>query len=463
MTVVQLVEHWIVVPAVASPSLVSHPISNKNIMKDQALKIVKRLRDKGYEALYAGGAVRDMLLQKESADIDIVTNARPDVVEQLFKKTLAVGKNFGVIVVVMDGEEIEVATFRQDSTGSDGRRPDSVTFCSMEDDAHRRDITINGMFYDPIEDKIFDCVGGIEDLHAGIIRFIGNPDDRIIEDKLRMLRCVRFSARLNFKIDPETLAAIKRHAPEINQVSVERIADEFLKILRTGNYRIALNLLFETGLIDYVMPELRALEKCEQPLDYHPENFVLEHVIKALEALPDSASDELRMGVLLHDIGKPATQTFEDRIRFNGHDLKGKDISREILTRMRFSNEFIERVLSLVENHMKFMHVFDMRTSRLKRFLALPHFEEHLALHRVDCLASHGGLEGYDFCVEKLKTFEPEEIHPPKIVTGKHLIDMGFKPGPKFREILTDIEDKQLEGSLTGQEKALEYIRTNYV
>jgi poly(A) polymerase len=431
-------------------------------MKDQALKIVRHLKKQGFEALFAGGCVRDMLLQKEYNDIDIATNAPPEAVEQLFEKTLAVGKSFGVIVVVMDGEEIEVATFRQDSTGSDGRRPDSVTFCSMEDDAHRRDFTINGLFYDPLLDKIYDCVGGIEDLHAGIIRFIGNPDDRIIEDKLRLLRAIRFSAKLGFKIDPDSLAAVKRHASEITQVSAERIADDLLKILRVGNYRKAIDLLFETGLVDHILPELRALEKCEQPLDYHPENFVLEHTIRALENLPAEASDELKMGVLLHDVGKPATQTFEDRIRFNGHDLKGKDISREILTRLRFSNEFIERVLALVENHMKFMHVFDMRTSRLKRFLALPHFEEHLALHRVDCLASHGGLDGYNFCVEKLKTFEPEEIRPPKIVTGKHLIKMGFKPGPKFREILTDIEDKQLEGIIVDQKEALDYVQVTY-
>jgi poly(A) polymerase len=433
-------------------------------MKVQALQIVKRIRDNGYEAMYAGGFVRDMLLQKESADIDIATNCPPSMVEQLFEKTLAVGKSFGVIIVIIDGEEVEVATYRQDSMSADGRHPDSVTFCSMEEDAHRRDFTINGMFYDPIEDKIYDCVGGIEDLHAGIIRFIGDPDKRIIEDKLRLLRCIRFSAKLGFKIDPDSLAAVKRHASEITQVSVERIADEILKILRTGNYRTAINLLFDTGLIDYILPEIRALEKCEQPLDYHPENFVLEHCIRALEALPDTVdvSDELRVAVLLHDIGKPATQTFEDRIRFNGHDLKGKDISREILTRLRFSNEFIERVLALVENHMKFMHVFDMRTSRLKRFLALPHFEEHIALHRVDCLASHGGLDGYNFCIEKLKTFEPEEIRPPKIVTGKHLINMGFKPGPIFREILTDIEDKQLEGVIIDQKEALDYVQITY-
>jgi uncharacterized domain HDIG len=432
-------------------------------MLNQALQIVRTLKDHGFEAMFCGGYVRDMLLKKENDDIDIATSAKPEEVEQLFDKTLAVGKSFGVIVVVIDGEEIEVATYRQDSKTSDGRRPDSVTFCSMEEDSKRRDFTINGMFYDILEDKIYDAVGGVEDLHTGIIRFIGNPDDRIIEDKLRMARAVRFSARFDFKIDPETLQAIKKHSSEIVQVSAERIADELIKILRTGNYRIAFDLLLETGLIDYIIPEIRAMKDCEQPTDYHPEVFVYEHTIKALENLPSDASDELRVGMLLHDIGKPATQTFEDRIRFNGHDLKGKDISREILTRLRFSKDFIERVTELVVNHMKFMHVFDMRTSRLKRFLALPHFEEHLALHRADCLASHGGLDGYNFCLEKLKTLEPEEIHPPRIVTGQDLIGLGFKPGPQFKTILTDLEDKQLEGVISDRDQALEYVEKAYL
>jgi putative nucleotidyltransferase with HDIG domain len=429
---------------------------------ETALKIVKALRSKGFDALYAGGYIRDKLLKIPCHDIDIATSATPDEIVSIFDKTITVGKSFGVIIVIMDEIEFEVATFRKDGIYYNGRRPSSVSFSSMENDALRRDITINGMFYDPIEDKIFDCVGGIEDLHAGIIRFIGNPDDRIIEDKLRMLRCIRFSARLKFKIDPGTLAAVKRHAQEIVQISAERIADELVKILRTGNYRVAINLLFETGLIDYILPELRAMKGCEQPIDYHPEGDVLEHTIKALESLTEDASDELRMGVLLHDVGKPATQTFKDRFRFNGHDLRGKDISREILTRLRFSNDFIDQVLALVENHMKFMHVFDMRTSRFKRFLALPHFEEHMELHRVDCKASHGGLENYNFCMEKFKTFEPEEIRPPRIVTGRHLIEIGFAPGPRFKEILIDIEDKQLEGIITNQKEALDYIRATY-
>jgi poly(A) polymerase len=432
-------------------------------MKDQALKIVKKLREYGYEALFCGGYVRDMLLELPSADIDIATNALPDMVESLFDKTLSVGKTFGVIVVIMDGEEIEVATFRKDSAESDGRRPDSVEFSSMEEDAHRRDCTINGLFYDPVEDKVYDAVGGIEDLHAGIIRLIGNPDDRIKEDKLRMLRAVRFSSKLDFKIDPNTLEAVKRHSSEIIQVSAERIADELLKILRTGNYQTAINLLFETGLIDHILPEIKAMEGCEQPVDYHPEGSVLEHTLKGLEDLPKDASDELRMGVLFHDVGKPPTQTFEDRIRFNGHDIRGKFMTEEILRRLRFSNEFIDRVVALVENHMKFMHVKDMRTSRLKRFLALPNFEEHMLLHRADCMSSHRNLENYEFVREKLKTFEPEEIRPPKILTGKDLIAMGFKPGPIFTVIMTDVEDRQLEGVILDSEKAKNYVRSAYV
>jgi poly(A) polymerase len=431
-------------------------------MKEQALKIVQKLREHGYEALYAGGYVRDMLLHMESNDIDIATNAKPEIVESLFDKTLSIGKVFGVIVVVMGGQEIEVATFRNDSAESDGRRPDSVEFSSMEEDAHRRDITINGMFYDPIEDKIYDAVGGIEDLHAGIIRMIGNPDDRIKEDKLRMMRVVRFLSKFDFKVDPKTLQAVKRHSSEIIQVSAERVAEELLKILRIGNYRKAINLLFETGLLDHILPEIKAMEGCKQPADYHPEGDVISHTIKALEDLPMEASDELRMGTLLHDVGKPPTQTFEDRIRFDGHDIRGKFMTEEILKRLRFSNEFIERVVALVENHMKFMHVKNMRTSRLKRFLSLPHFEEHMLLHKADCMSSHRNLENLDFVREKLNTFEPEEIRPPKILTGKDLIDMGFKPGRIFSIIMNDVEDRQLEGVILDPEKAKDYVRATY-
>ena len=292
-------------------------------MQTQALEIVKRLRDHGYQAVYAGGCVRDMILGLTPADYDVATDALPEIVESLFEKTLPVGKNFGVIIVIIDDVQVEVATFRTDSATSDGRRPDSVVFSSMEEDAKRRDLTINGMFYDPIKEELIDCVKGHEDIHDKIIRLIGDPEARIAEDKLRMLRVVRFAAKLGFSVDSATMRTVKAHSSEIKQVSAERITEELQKILRTGNYRKAVDLLFETGLIDHILPEITAMKGCEQPVDYHPEGDVLEHTILALESLPIDASDELRMGVLLHDVGKPPTQTFEDRIRFSGHDPTG--------------------------------------------------------------------------------------------------------------------------------------------
>ena len=439
-------------------------------MEEQALEIIRTLQRHGHEAYYAGGYVRDRILGLESHDIDVATSASPDEVEKLFEKTLAVGKAFGVIVVVIDGVEIEVATFRTDSTYSDGRRPDSVAFSSKEEDAKRRDLTINGMFYDPIFNEVLDFVGGREDIRNRIIRLIGDPEARIAEDKLRMLRVVRFAARLDFTIDSGTLEAVRRHSSEITQISAERIADELQKILRTGHYRTAMGLLFDTELMKHILPEVYVMKGCEQPADYHPEGDVLVHTIKALENLPETASDELRMGTLLHDVGKPATSSLlsgsvdrnEDRIRFNRHELVGKDISREILKRLKFSNEFTDRVLELVGNHMKFMHVKEMRTSRLKRFIGMPGFEEHMALHRADCLASHGNIDNYEFVKEKLETYEPEEIRPVRIITGKDLLKLGFTAGPLFKTILTDVEDRQLDGAVKNREEALEYVMETY-
>jgi poly(A) polymerase len=437
-------------------------------MKSQALKIINILKDHGHQAVIAGGAVRDMLLGIEPNDWDISTSALPDEVEALFEKTIPAGKNFGVIIVVLDGFEIEVATFRSDSARSDGRRPDSVIFTSMKEDAKRRDLTVNGLFYDPSEDKIIDYVGGQKDIKDKVIRFIGDPDARITEDKLRLMRAVRFSARLDFEIVPETIEAIKRHTPEVAMVSPERLADELLKILRAGNFKRSFDLLFETKLIDYILPEVRAMGGCEQPPEFHPEGDVFIHSMIALENLPNDASDELLMATLLHDVGKPSTQTFEDRIRFNGHELAGKDISREILKRLKFSNDFTDHVLSLIENHMKFSRVKEMRISRLKRFMAMNKFEEHMALHRADCLSSYGLLDNYEFLLEKLKTFEPEEVKPqkvnlpPRLITGNDLLEMGFKQGPIFRTILTDVEDKQLEGTFASKEEALKYVARTY-
>lgn len=436
---------------------------------ERAFLVAKKLQDAGYQAVFAGGCVRDNLLGRFPQDYDIATDAKPDVIESLFEKTLAVGKSFGVIVVLIDEDEIEVATFRADGESSDGRHPDTVTFCGMEEDAKRRDLTINGIFFDPVATKTYDFVQGKADLENKVIRLIGNPEDRIKEDKLRMLRVIRFTARFDFKVDPATLEAVTKHASEITSVSAERILDELLKILRARNFRTSIDLLFETNLIEYILPEVKAMKGCEQPADYHPEGDVLTHTILALEALPEDASDELLMGTLLHDVGKPPTQVFApDRIRFNEHDIRGADITREIMKRLKCSNEFSDHVISLVKSHMKFMHVKDMRTSTLRRFFSTPRFEEHMLLHRSDCLSSHKNTGNLDFLAEKMKVYEPLDPSPaklslpPRLFTGKDLLALGFKQGPIFKTILVDVEDLQLEGTITTKEQAIKYVSERY-
>lgn len=434
---------------------------------EKALFIVKKLVSNGFIAVYAGGCVRDYLLNIEPHDIDIATNATPDQIEMLFEKTVAVGKSFGVIVVIIDGEEFEVATFRSDGVYSDGRHPDSVTFSSMEEDAKRRDLTINGLFYDPIAERVYDYVEGIKDLEKRVVRLIGDPEKRIQEDKLRLLRVIRFAARLGFSIDAKTMGFVISHAEEIRSVSVERIADEITKILRIKNKKEAFEYLGVTGLLKIILPEIDAMKGCEQPPQFHPEGDVYVHTIMALSMLPEDASDTFLWATLLHDVGKPPTQTFEDRIRFSGHDHVGKKMADGMLKRFKFSNEFIEQVCSLIDNHMKFTAVESMRVSKLKRFLGLPKFDEHMALHKVDCLSSHGGLEHYQFVEEKLKTYEatPEEVTVaklPRIFTGHDLIAMGYSRGPDFRIILTDVEDQQLEGAISTNEQAVAYVKEKY-
>jgi len=340
-------------------------------MNPKALQIVHTLVQNGHRAVFAGGWVRDHLLNLTPNDTDIATSALPEEVEALFPKTLAIGKAFGVILVVIDDEQFEVATFRADGEYTDGRRPDSVSFSSLEEDARRRDITINGMFYDPLNGDVIDVVGGRADLEQKIIRFIGDPEQRIKEDRLRLLRVIRFAARLGFEIEPLTFAAVKRNAGSITQVSAERVSEELTKTLRCKDKIRAIELLFQSGLIDYILPEVKQMEGCEQPVDYHPEGCVLRHTQIALSLLSKDASDELLWGTFLHDVGKPPTQTFEDRIRFNGHDSKGKWITEQILKRLKFSNDFVEHVCALVENHMKFTAVTLMRVSKLKRFVNL--------------------------------------------------------------------------------------------
>ncbi|HUB19039.1 MAG TPA: CCA tRNA nucleotidyltransferase [Acidobacteriaceae bacterium] len=440
-----------------------------------AIAIVERLRAAGYDAYFAGGCVRDLLLGHEPADFDIATSARPDTVLAMFPRTFAVGAHFGVVLVAdtLDGHEIvtEVATFRSDNAYSDGRRPDSVRFSdSAEEDVIRRDFTINGMLLDPqvfretggLEPAILDYVGGRADLAAGLIRAIGDPAKRFAEDKLRMLRAVRFAARFAFELEAETEAAIRRFASDIRQVSCERIRDELTRMLTEGRARRAFELLDRTGLLREVLPEIDRMQGVEQPPEYHPEGDVFTHTMILLEQLAAGVSPTLAWGALLHDVGKPATfQPGPGRIRFNGHVEVGVRIAEDIARRLRFSNEETSQIVSLVENHMRFGDVEKMKPSTLKRFFRLPDFPEHLALHRMDCLASHRDLSLYEFAKSRYETIPEHEVRPAPLITGRDLIDAGYRPGPRFKEFLALAEDAQLEGSIHTREEALALIQAH--
>lgn len=431
-----------------------------------AKRIVIDLQLAGFTAVFAGGCVRDRLLGVEPKDYDIATNATPDDIEYIFDKTIPVGKSFGVIVVVRDGIEFEVATFRGDGEYSDGRRPDDVTFYTedgidgMKADAARRDLTINGMFYDPVEDKLYDFVGGRTDLEEMRIRFIGEAHKRIEEDKLRMMRAIRFALRLDFGLDTTASNAIRENAHLINQVSNERIKDELCKMFSI-NARDAIVWMGNLNILPQILPEIHVMKGCEQPAEYHPEGDVFVHTCMALEHLPKDASQELIWATLLHDVGKPPTQTFEDRIRFNGHDQVSVELSEKILKRLKFSNKFIEHVLPLVGNHMRWMALKEMRKSKLKRFLALDNFEDHKALHYADCMASHEDVSNLDF-VAGLH-FEPEQIRPERLLTGKDLLEMGFKQGPEMGVIFRAVEEHQLNELINTREEAIEYVVNHFM
>lgn len=442
-----------------------------------AESIVIRLRAAGHQAYFAGGCVRDLLLGVEPKDFDVATSAHPEAVIELFPRTYAVGAHFGVILVCeeVEGREIvtEVATFRSDGAYLDGRHPSEVRFSSSaREDVLRRDFTINGMMFDPVLERqtcsltssLLDYVGGQNDLRAGILRAIGEPQRRFEEDKLRMLRAVRFAARFGYAIEPATERAIRGLAPEIRQVSRERVRDELTRMLTEGHARRAFELLDATGLLREVLPEIERLHGVEQPPEYHPEGDVWVHTLLLLEKLPAGASPTLAWGALLHDVGKPATFTHHppDRIRFNGHVEVGVRIAHEILRRLRFSNEECAQIVSLVENHMRFGDVEKMKGSTLKRFFRLPRFEEHLALHRLDCLSSHGDLSLYEFAKRRREELPEDQVRPQLVVTGRDLIDAGYRPGPAFKEMLAAAEDAQLEGRIHTREEGLAMIREQF-
>src|SRR6185312_8336775 len=426
--------------------------------------IVQRLRAEGHEAYFAGGCVRDLLLGHTPSDFDVATSAHPDTVLQLFPRTFAVGAHFGVILVAdeLDAQQIitEVATFRSDGAYNDGRRPDSVRFSEKpEEDVLRRDFTINGMLLDPQSGQVLDYVQGRADLDAHIIRAIGDPAQRFDEDKLRMLRAVRFAARFDFEIEPRTETAIRRRADQIHQVSLERVRDELTRMLTEGRARRAFELLDILGLLKQVLPEVDRLHGVQQPPDVHPEGDAFTHTLILLEQLPAGSSPSLAWGALLHDIGKPATfQPGPGRIRFNGHVEIGVRIAQDICRRLRFSNDDAAQIAALVENHMRFGDVERMKPSTLKRFFRLHDFPEHLALHRMDCLASHGGLDLYNFAKEKYEAIPEEEVRPPLLLTGHDLIAAGYTPGPDFKRLLALAEDAQLEGRIHTKEEALSLI-----
>jgi len=454
------------------------------MLKDFAISIARTLHDQGYQAYLVGGCVRDLLLGREPADYDIATDATPEQVMRIFPQTYAVGAQFGVVLVPMAkdpsvtsvvdqadvnhgrhrGKTVEVATFRSDIGYSDGRHPDQVRFSKdPRQDVQRRDFTINGLLLDPLKNEVLDFVGGRKDLDAGIIRAIGEPELRFAEDKLRMLRAVRFAARFGYSIEPQTSAAIQKLAPQIHQVSRERVRDELTKMVTEGQARRAFLLLDETGLLHELLPEIEAMKGVEQPPQFHPEGDVFVHTLLLLEKLPHPCPATLGWGALLHDVGKPPTfRVAPDRIRFDGHVDVGVKMAEEICRRLRFSNHDTDQILALVKNHMRFAHAMQMSEATFKKFVRMPRFEEHLELHRIDCESSHGDLTTYRFTREKIASMPPEAVRPRPLVSGDDLIDAGYVPGPKFKEILGAVEDRQLEGMLHSGDEAMEFVRKEF-
>jgi len=430
--------------------------------RDAALHLARQLTHAGHQALFAGGCVRDKLLGHEPKDYDIATSARPQEVLGIFPGSNEVGAHFGVVIAKHHGHHVEIATFRTDGSYKDGRRPESVTFSTAEEDAQRRDFTINGLFENPETGQVIDYVGGLADLKNGVLRAIGDAEARFCEDALRLLRAVRFSTRLGFQIAAGTRKALEDRADLLAQIAPERIRDEFSKTLTGPRRREGLELLVDTGLIRHIVPEVLAMIGCEQPPEWHPEGDVYTHTRIMLDLLEPGAPLELCLAVLLHDIAKPPTQTFDEaagRIRFNGHDALGAEMAEGILRRLKYPNDVIAAVVPMVARHMQFMNVQQMRTARLKRFMAEPTFPQEMELHRVDCASSNGFTDNYEFLRVKESEFSAEPLIPPPLVSGRDLIALGLEPGPCFKEILETVQTEQLEGRILDRDAALAYLR----
>ena len=441
-----------------TPQLADSPLTTT------ARAIAERLHAAGHIAYFAGGSVRDLLLGGPPKDIDIATDAPPETVQRLFKRTYAVGAHFGVVVVLEEGMQFEVATFRSDGAYVDGRRPATVTFSTPQEDAARRDFTVNGMFFDPQVNEVIDFVGGRDDLAAQLIRAIGKPDERFAEDRLRMLRAVRFATTLRFEIETATWSALVQNAPSITEISAERIREELVRIFMSPQRARGWDLLDASGLMAAVLPEVEAMKGCEQPPQFHPEGDVFKHTRIMLELLPEQVSLPLVLSVLFHDIGKPRTSSIDEngRIRFNGHDRVGAEMTEALMERLRFSRAEIDATVEMVRQHMVFKDVPNMRVAKLKRFMARPTFDDELELHRVDCASSHGMLDNYELLQAKREEFANEPIIPPPLVRGDDLIALGMKPGPQFGEILEAVETRQLEGGFRDRDEALAWVRREY-
>ncbi|MGD0276179.1 MAG: HD domain-containing protein [Syntrophales bacterium] len=435
-----------------------------------AVSIVHHLRKAGHQAYFVGGCVRDLIMGIEPGDFDIATAAVPEIIESLFSRTIPVGARFGVMIVVEGVYQFEVATFRSEDVYEDGRRPLHVTFSTAKEDVRRRDFTINGLLMDPETDQVIDYVDGQADIRSRIIRTIGNPDDRFSEDHLRMLRAVRFAANLDFDIETATFEAIQRNARKIDRISAERIREEMSRLLSGDHPRRGLELLDASSLLYKILPEVAALRGVEQPPVFHPEGDVLEHTLRMLELLPAENSftgrDRLCLAwaALLHDVGKAVTRSEnESGVHFYAHVGEGAQMAEDILRRLNFSNEDRNTIIALIGAHMRFMHVRQMRPSKLKRFIRQPDFPLHLELHRLDCLGSHGMLDYYEFCKQKLEELPEKELRPPRLISGYDLKEMGYEPGPVFREILGAVEDAQLNGEISSVDAARTFISKKWL
>jgi len=437
-------------------------MSESRTLRDQATRIIRRLQDAGFSAFWVGGCVRDFLLGREPDDYDIATSALPEQIEGLFKRTVPVGRKFGVLLVLDGEQQFQVATFRAETDYEDGRHPERVSFGNAQADARRRDFTVNGLFYDPVGRKLHDWIGGRSDLRARLIRTIGAPEERFAEDHLRMLRAVRLAAQLDFAIEPKTLAAITVLAEKLPSISAERIRDELIKLFASPHAWRGLELLQESRLLDKVLPEIAATISCAQSPDFHPEGTVFQHLVLMLKHLPADADASLPWAVLLHDVAKPVTASLDassGSIHFYGHERIGAEMAEQILQRLRFPRKQIEEVSKAVRNHMQFKDVPQMRKSTLRRLLLRPTFPLELELHRLDCVGSHGRLDIYEFLVRQAKDLEHQPQIRPPLLTGNDLLALGMKPGPAMGTLLAEARELQLQDELKTRPEATQWAR----